>query len=277
MMIAAISPATGGFHLRSSAVALSCSLSLAFLALPRDAFAMEVRTASAHPMKYQLSLPGGWTAAKRWPVVVVIADASRDFKGVAESFEKARGHRPYIIVAPHVLTSGGSSFPRTKPLFDYDEPAWAEAQRAGDFGFDEPGIAAVVHDVQKLYGGEDKYFLTGWEAGGHTVWAMLFRHPEVMKAAAPVSPNYRGRWLDGSSESSSPARGALPVKILLFGQEDPSASAPPRSVLVDQAQKAMQEAAARGFRNVSLETVPGARHGPLADAVLAFFDSTRSR
>ena len=61
------------------------------------------------------------------------------------------------------------------------EKVWA-AIEANRCGFDIDGIAAVSADVRKLYHGESRYFLTGWEAGGHTVWALLLGHPEEVRA-----------------------------------------------------------------------------------------------
>ena len=52
----------------------------------------------------------------------------------------------------------------------------------------------MVAEAARAYGAEDKYFLTGWEAGGHTVWAALLQHPEALRAAALSTPNYQGRW-----------------------------------------------------------------------------------
>ena len=224
--------------------------------------------ATTHPMQYELSLPKGWTAQKRWPVVVAITDASREFAALARTFEQARGDRPYIVVVPHVMTSGGASFPRSL----YSDAANAEAQRVGDFAFDEAGIAAVVRDVKSQYGGEDKYFLTGWEAGGHTVFAMLFRHPGALAAVAPVSPNYQRRWLDDASFAKATD---VPVKVLFFGQVSPELQQA-RGFFLKQTERALDEAKAHGFRTVSLETVDKP-HGPLPEAVFAFFDSTRAR
>jgi hypothetical protein len=39
----------------------------------------QLKTASSHPIQYYLSLPDGWTAGKKWPVVVVIESPDREF------------------------------------------------------------------------------------------------------------------------------------------------------------------------------------------------------
>lgn len=240
---------------------------LAFKAAPAGV----PRTATTHPMKYALSLPEGWSGERSWPVVVVIPDASRDFEGNLAAFEKARGALPYILVAPHVVTSGGAGY-RRSDTYRYSDADWRAVSAAGDFRFDDEGIAAVLADVRRDRGGEERVFLTGWEAGGHTVWALLFRHPERFRAVAPVSTNYQGRWLDDAAFSTSDARGTVPVKVLFCERS----SAPGWSFLMAQSRNAIAAGAAHGFTNLSLASVPGRAHGPLADEVLAFFESVRA-
>lgn len=231
-----------------------------------------LRTASAHPMKYHLSLPEGLKNGSRWPVVVLIPDATRDFEGNLAAFVKARGALPYILVAPHVVTSGGANY-RHADTYRYTGADWKRVAESGDFRFDDEGIAAVLADVRRDLGGEERAFLTGWEAGGHTVWALTFRHPERWRAVAPVSTNYLGRWLDEAAFSKDPARETLPVRVLFCEK----AAAPQGwEFFRAQTSNATKAAAAHGFAHVTLAEVPGRPHGPLADEVLAFFESVRA-
>jgi poly(3-hydroxybutyrate) depolymerase len=223
----------------------------------------ELKTATGHAMQYYLSLPDGWSGGKKWPVVVAIESADRDFQGNAAVFARARGSRPFIVVAPMVVTGGGAGF-RNVPTYQYTDVAWKEIDRAGPFVFDEAGIAAVIGDVKRLYGGDDRYFLTGWEAGGHTVWAMLFRHPEQLRAVAPVSTNYLGRWMTDESFSSRPERVELPVRVFQSSQA-------PSAFLAEQTERAVGLAKAHGFGNVSMVRVDKP-HGALAEEVMGFFE-----
>jgi dienelactone hydrolase len=236
--------------------------------------AVVLRTATTHPMKYHLSLPEGWTAGKTWPIAMVIPDASRDFEATLAAFVKARGSLPYILVAPHVVTSGGANY-RLSDTYRYSEADWKRVASDGDWRFDDDGIAAVLADVRKENGGEEKVFLTGWEAGGHTVWAYTFRHPERLRASAPVSPNWRGRWIGSADWSTAPERARLPVKVLVC---DRSKTEHPEGwdAWLGQAKEAMEVAAAHGFRTVTLVALPGRAHGPLAEDTIAFFESVRS-
>ncbi len=51
-------------------------------------------------MRYHLALPEGWSSGRTWAVVVVIPDASREFRANLEAFVAARGGQPFILVAP---------------------------------------------------------------------------------------------------------------------------------------------------------------------------------
>ena len=83
----------------------------------------------------------------------------------------------------------------------------------GNCRFDEDGLTAVLDDVRKHYAGENRAFLTGWEAGGHVVWAQVFHHPEHWRAVAIVSPNFQARCMDDGLVSSDTARRTLPVTV----------------------------------------------------------------
>jgi len=211
-------------------------------------------------MQYYLSLPDGWTAAKKWPVVVAIESANRNFAQNAGEFEAARGRMPFIIVTPLVVTNGGAGA-RNAASYHYAEAVWNQIDGEGPFKFDADGIAAAIVDVSRLYGGEEKYFLTGWEAGGHTVWAMIFQHPEALRAAAPVSFNYQGRWMSAGTFRSAPL---LPLRIFRV-----EALPPP---LIGQIAEARRTAEEHGFKDVSEEVVKKP-HGPLAEEVLGYFAS----
>jgi hypothetical protein len=124
--------------------------------------------------------------------------------------------------------------------------------------------------VTKQYGGEDKYFITGLEAAGHTVWGILFSHPEALRGAALVCPNYLGRWVDNEHISTAPERANLPIRNFV-GTNDTMCS--PGQPIYTQMQNAMTLAGAHGYKNVSLVRVENKGHERLADEVLAYFSS----
>ena len=237
--------------------------------------AITTHQAAAHPMRYHLALPEGWTPARSWPVLVVIPDAHRDFQENLQRFVAARGNRPVILVAPEVLTCGGTAG-LASPPYGYTAADWKAARAQGDFAFDDAGLQAVLAEVARRWKGEPKAFLTGWEAGGHTVWPLLFRHPERWRAVFPVTTNYQGRWMDEAAFSRDPARATVPVRVLTCGApvgEDAQAVA----IFGKQAERAMAEATAHGFANLTSTVVPGAPHGNLAAAVFAGMDAELDR
>jgi len=220
-------------------------------------------------MQYYLSLPEGWVAGKKWPVVVVIESADREFLQAATAFAKAREQRPFILVTPLVVTNGGAGA-RSVPTYHYSDQVWDKIQSSGPFVFDVDGIAAIMRDVVKLYGGEDKYFITGMEAAGHTLWGILFNRPETVRGAALVCPNYLGRWVDDAHISSAPERSALPVRNFVGTKDTLCAAGNP---IFAQMQKATSVAEAHGYKNVSLTRVEGKGHERLAEEVLAYFST----
>ena len=229
----------------------------------------QLKTATTHPIQYYLSLPQGWTAGRKWPVVVVIDSAERDFQQAARAFAQARQQRPFIIVTPLVVTNGGAGF-RNVPSYHYTDEVWERIQNTGQFKFDSEGINAIMQDVVKQFGGDDKYFITGLEAAGHTVWAVLFNHPETVRGAALVCPNYLGRWIDEAHISAAPERATLPIRNFVGTNDTLCAAGQP---IYTQMQKAITVAQAHGYGNVSLTHAEGKGHERLADEVLAYFAS----
>jgi len=240
---------------------------LLLIAFLSPASAQELRTAASHPMQYYVSLPNGWNAGRQWPVVVAIESANREFQQTAGVFAKARKDLPFVIVVPLVTTNGGANY-RQADTYHYSEAVWKQIEQ-DRCKFDMDSIAAVAADVKKLFAGEDRYFLTGWEAGGHTAWAFIFQHPEALRAAAPAATNYAGRCLDAGF-SSAASRTSLPVTVF---QVQSGRDVPPGRFVYQQSQQAMKIAGEHGFGNVSERIIADKPHGPLADEVLAYFAS----
>jgi hypothetical protein len=227
---------------------------------------IELKTAPSSPMQYYLSLPRDWSAARKWPVVIVIESARRDFPKAAREFVEARGDMPFILAVPMVITNGGSSY-RQAPEYRYSAADWQRIEDAGGCRFDQEGIAAVTADLRRNYGAEDKYFLASWEAGGHTAWAAVFAHPEALRAATFSGPNYQARCVQFSSDA---ARTTLPVKVFLSGIATDTA---PNKFVHQQSLAAKNDGEQHGFRAITLQDVAGKPHGPMPEEVLAWFHS----
>ena len=233
-----------------------------------DSLALE--TAAGHPMRYELSLPRGWSTARRWPVVIALEAVRKDWRGTARVFVRARGERPFIIAVPHILTNGGHDL-RHLTVYHYADSTWDRIDREGSCRFDLEGLGAVIDDIRLRFSGESQVFLTGWESGGHLLWAETFAHPERLRAVAASSTNYMGRCVDDSLFSTSRARAGLPIRVFLPSAD--TASAAPRGVLYRECQTARVLAQSHGYGNVRPAIVVGKPRGPLADDVMKFFAS----
>lgn len=214
------------------------------------------RKAAHHPMEYYLSLPKGWRPGGSYSVVVAIESADREFKPYAEAFVKARKSGPMIVVVPLVVTNGGPRY-KEAAAYHYSPSTWSGIDQ-DPWKFDEEGLLAVISEVHSRYGGKSKVMLTGLEAGGHTVFAFAFRHPEMLSSVAPVAPNYAGRHVAFGAGQKPPIRCFVGSKDVLWAH------------FSKQWDVAKAVANQHGFR-VSNHSVPGKGHEPLAEEVLAWF------
>jgi poly(3-hydroxybutyrate) depolymerase len=236
-----------------------------------------LKTARNHPMQYYLSLPKGWSATRKWPIVVTLSGAGKAWLSDARRFAQMRDARnyPFLIVTPLIITNGTRD-PRQSSAYQYPAAVWDEIAGKGRCNFDTAGLRAVVGDVQQLYGGDKRYFLDGCSAGGHLAWATIFQQPENLLGAAPTSANYLGRCVTVELQqpvafSNSPERIQLPVKVF-EGAADPTLP-----ILSEQAANAMTLAASLGYRNVTKTIVSGAGHCGMDDQVLDYFHSLLPR
>jgi len=226
-------------------------------------------TATGHPMQYWISLPAGWHPGGSWPVVVALEAAEKEYQANAERFVAARGARPFIIVVPYIVTNGNQGL-RDPQIFPYTPETWDYIDTITGCRFDNEGLARVLADVQRLYQGRDRCYLTGFEAGTHLLWAYTFQHPEQLAAVAPVAGNYRGRCVTTDLFSSQAVRASLPIRGFT-GALDRDFAVGGR--VYGQYLEAKAVAREHGFLTLSDEVVPGKDHVPLPAEVLAWFAS----
>jgi poly(3-hydroxybutyrate) depolymerase len=198
--------------------------------------APELKTAKSVEVQYYLSLPKGWTAEKNWPILVTIDGAGHNFLGNCQSFIRVRGERPFIIVTPCVSSNG-------------KDPA------------DLKAVIAIVKEVQQEFKGEPKFFITGFSAGGHVTWQLVFNHPELLAGAAPAAANFRFRGIDVVSKAEE--RVKLPIHG--FNGEKDSA------VINEQWDDAEKHAREHGYENLSHTLVAGAGHTSFPSQVVNYF------
>ena len=226
-----------------------------------------LKKAGDHSMQYYISLPGNWTATKKWPVVIAVEAAEKQFKQNAERFMAARKDLPFIIVVP-INTTNGQQGHRDSTIYPYSKAVWDTIDKISICKFDIDGLQHIVHDLKAEYAAADKVFITGFEAGAHLVWAMIFQHPELLYAAAPVAGNYRNRCMENDPFSTNISRMQLPIKNFTGSVDDIFGN---KGNIYGQYLDAKKLAIAHGFKNISETEVAGKGHEPLPKEVLDYF------
>ncbi len=193
----------------------------------------QVFTASTHPMRYAVSLPGQWSPGKKWPVIIApnahYGNKAATLKMLAPLNEKLKAG--FIIVSPIVINSDPVA-PMQEYRGEIADGIRAADAKMGEYGrdddaraaFDSAGIRAIIQDVQRLYGGEERVYITGFSASTHIVYLFLFTHPELLKGAVINSGVYRGRGVDEDHLPllNSPERARVEIKFIA-GEEDKGA------------------------------------------------------
>jgi len=223
----------------------------------------------SHPMQYFLSLPKNWNKSKPWPVVVVLEAADKEYKKNAERFISARGDMPFILVAPF-NTNNGNQGRRDPNLFPYSNETWDYMEKVGDCLFNEEGLQNIIKEVSAKYNGEQKIYLTGFEAGTHVLWATVLNHPEWLKAAVSVAGNFRNRCAEPNKISTDPSRKNLPVKSFVGDKDDYFG---PGGKVYNQWTEVKSLASSHGFENFSENVIKGKDHVPMPVEVMNYFNS----
>ncbi len=226
-----------------------------------------LKTAIGHPMQYYVSLPKGWTPAKKWRILVVLEAAEKEYKANAMRFVAARQDLPFIILAPFIVTNGNAGR-RDPAIFPYTPATWDNIEKIGNCTFDTEGLEGVIGDVQKEYQGEEKVLMTGFEAGTHLLWSYIFTRPERLAAAIPVSGNYIGRCVEEALISKHPSRTNLPIHAL-YGANDTLWGR--KGGNFAQWERAKQLALKSGYANISEEELPAIGHVPVPKEIISYF------
>ena len=230
---------------------------------------LELKKAIGHPIQYYISLPDHWTVAKKWPVVITVEDADKQFKQNAERFIAARKDLPFIIVVP-INTTNGQQGHKDSTIYPYSKAVWDTIYSTSICKFDIEGLQQIIQDVKSNYSGSDKVFITGFEAGTHLVWAMVFQHPELLCAAAPVAGNFRNRCMENDQFSTDRSLVELPIRNFTGTADNDFGS---KGYLYSQYLEAKNLAVAHGYKNITESKIPGKGHEPMPREVLEYFFS----
>jgi len=197
--------------------------------------------------------------------VVAVEGAGCNWLAYLNGFVAQRGERPFLLVTPLTLSSTNKLDPAKYP---YDAETLARADEKGlatRIPFDESGLLQALADVRRDFGGEERFYVTGFSGGGILAWWMALTHPEMLAAAAPACPNFAGV----ERVSEAPERARLPIRVFQ-GEKDPYLE-----MLESQWELARETCERYGFRAPSRERLPGIAHESCARPVLDFFESVR--
>ncbi len=168
---------------------------------------------------------------------------------------------------PVSVTNGNYGLKDPK-VYPYSPDTWKAVDKKGDCWFDESGLLQIIKDVQHQYNGSDKFFISGFEAGAHLTWTMIFHHPEMLLGAAPVAGNFQGRCVDESSISKASSRVNLPIKAF-YGQDDQLFGL--GGTLYKQWLQAKDMAIKHGYNAINETSIPLKAHVPMPVEVLQWF------
>ncbi len=217
-----------------------------------------------------VSIPKDWRKGGTFPVLVAVDGAGCDFLGCARGFAAARGARPFIVVSPMTLTNTNELLPAKYPA--YPKPL-LDRWNGKRIDFDGPGVEAVLAEVRRRFGGEEKVFVTGFSGGGNYCYYKLLHDPAGVRGAAPCCGNFAGYGVD-DAPGAGPA-GGPPVhlftgekdehRFFTFGNRDSPGIEP-------QTDAAAAALARLGYTRVERTMVKGSGHSPLRDQVWKFVD-----
>lgn len=229
------------------------------------------------PTLYYISLPIGWTPTKKWPIFMYnIRETMDNPPGDGpHTFAQKRGNMPFIIVSVKTKSIVGSDNGYTKNVLDY-------CNATTDQLFDEIAVIELFKQIKADYNGEDKFYWDGFSASGHAFWPLVMWRPEYIAAACCSACNYLGtggpdpadlgRGMTSKGVSNAPERINLPVKQYT-GSNDAVAEigVTTGKGMWQQFMNAKATCEAHGYKNVSLDILPGVGHTVHYDAELAYF------
>jgi poly(3-hydroxybutyrate) depolymerase len=207
-----------------------------------------MKTCRGHVMKYYLSLPAGWSAEKKWPVYVAVEGAGSNFLGACNG-ARGKGNDTFIVVTPIGFTNTNALDEGMRKKYPYPKEVIDEADQ-NRMKFDEPGLLAIISDLQELYNAEAKVCITGFSGGGILTWHMVFTHPDKLLAAVPACANFGGTRAEISSDAE--AKKALVIHAYQ-GDKDQYKE----SMLDAQWEAAEKLARENGYENVKRDIIPG--------------------
>ncbi|KAF0243844.1 MAG: hypothetical protein FD180_3012 [Planctomycetota bacterium] len=218
-----------------------------------------LRKASTHDMRYFLSLPPGWTPDKTWPVLVACEGTGANYRDQCARFAGFRKDVPVILLTPCTFTN--TSGPKKEKHPWYTEELMNQWTK-NLMEFDDPGIMAALADVKRDWGGEEKFFISGYSGSGAICFWEIFSRPTLLRGAFPAGANYVGH-------PATPGEGGRDLPIRSIQSEKDEFLASLNAGWVD-AEKALKKF---NFTNYTRTLLPDAPHPGCHEAVFREIDA----
>ena len=134
-------------------------------------FLDRVITAAGRAYRYQVYVPAAYTASEAWPVILFLHGAGergsdgllQTSVGLGPAIRRDRARYPAIVVFPQ---------------------APADSQWVGVPA--QTALAALRQTLAEYRTDPDRIYVTGLSMGGHGVWYVAYRNPDLFAAAVPV-------------------------------------------------------------------------------------------
>lgn len=147
-------------------------VALAANAAPEARFLDRTVSVGGTEYRYVVSVPGDWTVAKAWPIVLFLhGSVERGDDGLAQSkVGLAKAVRNHAERFPAIVV-----MPQCRPDVSWEAPAM-EAQI----------IAALDASTKEFNGDPQRTYLTGFSMGGYGTWLIAARHPTRFAALVVI-------------------------------------------------------------------------------------------
>lgn len=121
--------------------------------------------------RYQVFVPDGWTAKRRWPVVLFLHGSGE--AGSDNTKQMTQGLPPW-------LREHGASFPAVVVIPQAPEHTYWNGP------IEQMALQAMQNSIGEFHGDRHRLYLTGLSMGGFGAWQIAIDHPGVFAAAAII-------------------------------------------------------------------------------------------
>ena len=126
--------------------------------------------------RYQVFVPDGWTAKRRWPVVLFLHGSGE--RGSDDRAQLSQGLPPW-------LSEHGAGFGAVVVIPQAPQNTYWNGP------VERMALLALQQSIAEFHGDRRRLYLTGLSMGGYGVWQIALDHPGMFAAAAVVCGGIR--------------------------------------------------------------------------------------